>query len=357
MISHRKIIHIDMDCFYVAVEMRDNPSLKNKAVAVGGPPDKRGVIATANYLAREYGVRSAMSSHKALKLCPSLIILPGNFQKYKAESLKIRHIFSKYTDLVEAISLDEAYLDVTDCPQFDGIATRIARSLREDIFNITHLTASAGIAPNKFLAKIASDWKKPNGQFTIPPEHISEFLKNLPVSRIHGVGKVTTAQLHSLGIETCSDLQSYDTLALIRHFGKWGPQLKNLSQGIDPRPVLPSRERKSLAAEITFEHDLQSEDELREHFKTVFLRFQKRWETSGCEAESIKTFSVKIKLFNFELKTSDKRIKSGLPTEQQFLEMLLHLWKSDPQPVRLIGLGVSLDSEKTNQLSLSYDLN
>ncbi len=177
------------------------------------------------------------------------------------------------------------------------------------------------------------------------------------MSRIHGVGKVTTAQLHSLGIETCSDLQSYDTLALIRHFGKWGPQLKNLSHGIDTRPVLPSRERKSLAAEITFEHDIQSEEELREHFKNVFSRFQKRWETSGCEATSIKTFSVKIKLFNFELKTSDKRIKSGLPTEQQFLETLLNLWRTDPQPVRLIGLGVSLDSEKTTQLSLSHDFN
>lgn len=349
--SAQKIIHIDMDCFYAAVEIRDNPSLANKPVAVGGSASQRGVIATANYVARKFGIRSAMSSHKALQLCPELILLPGNFQKYRTESLKIRQILSIYTPLIEAISLDEAYLDVSHCNHHQGIATVMAKEIRETIWKETRLTASAGIAPNKFLAKIASDWKKPNGQFTIAPEQVTEFIKKLPIHKIHGVGKVTASKLHFLGIQTCADLQTYDTLALIRHFGKWGAILKDLSFGIDSRRIQTERRRKSLAAEITFAEDLKTHEEIIQGFKKVYSRFTERWEASQTPSSSIKNYSVKIKFFDFEHKSSDRRISNRCPSEEEFLDLLLALWRPSPHPLRLMGMSVGLE-DMSHQLTL-----
>ena len=218
----RKIIHVDMDCFYAQVELRDRPELRGKPVAVGGCPDNRGVISTADYVARKYGVRSAMSAAYAMKICPHLTIIHQGFQKYKLESEKIREVFCRYTNLIEPLSLDEAFLDVTESTECEGSATFLARKIRSEIFAETGLTASAGIASNKFLAKIASDWKKPNGQFTVHPNDIDKFMVDLKVEKIFGVGKVTAKKMNSLGIYTCYDLQGLSHSDLIRNFGKWG---------------------------------------------------------------------------------------------------------------------------------------
>lgn len=233
----RKIIHIDMDCFYAAVEMRENPSLKDKPIAVGGSPQQRGVLATCNYPARKFGLHSAMATAQALKLCPNLILLPVNMPLYKQVSSQIHQIFQRYTDIIEPLSLDEAYLDVTDCEKCSGSATWIAQEIRQAILTETQLTASAGVAPLKFLAKIASDQNKPNGQFVIKPEEVAEFVAKLPLNKIPGVGKVTTQHLHAMGLQTCHDVQKLDVTLLLRQFGKMGRRIWQFSHGIDEREV------------------------------------------------------------------------------------------------------------------------
>ncbi|MBI3311797.1 MAG: DNA polymerase IV [Serratia liquefaciens] len=229
----RKIIHVDMDCFFAAVEMRDDPSLRDIPLAIGGSADRRGVISTANYPARRYGVHSAMSTAMALKLCPHLKLLPGRMAAYKEASLHIREIFARYTPLIEPLSLDEAYLDVTDCSQCNGSATLIAEKIRQTIADELNLTASAGIAPIKFLAKIASELNKPNGQYVITPAQVPAFLQQLPLSKIPGVGKVTAKRLEEVGLITCADVQQYDLAALLKRFGKFGRVLWERCQGID----------------------------------------------------------------------------------------------------------------------------
>ncbi|MCF7099142.1 DNA polymerase IV, partial [Klebsiella variicola] len=216
----RKIIHVDMDCFFAAVEMRDNPALRDIPIAIGGSRVQRGVISTANYPARKFGVRSAMPTATALKLCPHLTLLPGRFDAYKEASNHIREIFSRYTSLIEPLSLDEAYLDVSDSVHCQGSATLMAQEIRETIHRELNLTASAGIAPVKFLAKIASDLNKPNGQFVIAPHQVAEFVKTLPLSKIPGVGKVSAAKLESMGLRTCEDVQNSDLAMLLKRFGK-----------------------------------------------------------------------------------------------------------------------------------------
>ncbi len=229
----RKIIHIDMDCFYAAIEMRDDPSLRSIPIAVGGSADRRGVISTANYEARRYGVHSAMSTAIALRLCPQLKVVSGRMALYKETSIHIRKIFARYTDLIEPLSLDEAYLDVTDCSQLHGSATLIAEAIRQQIFDELQLTASAGIAPIKFLAKIASDMNKPNGQFVITPQNIDQFILTLPLRKIPGVGKVTAQKLADMGLTTCADVQNYDVVTLIKSMGKFGQVLWERCHGID----------------------------------------------------------------------------------------------------------------------------
>ena len=238
----RKIIHVDMDCFYAAIEMRERPELRGQPVAVGG--SRRGVLTTCNYEARKFGCRSAMPSFQALRLCPDLVLLPVRFDLYRKESKRIRSIFTSFTDLVEPLSLDEAYLDVS---HLRSEAASIAREVRERIREETQLTASAGIAPNKFLAKIASDWRKPDGQFEIRQEDIESFLRDLPVEKIWGVGKRTAKKIHALGAQTCGDLQGFTILELDRRFGRFGQELFNLCRGIDSRRVNPNRERKSVS--------------------------------------------------------------------------------------------------------------
>jgi len=252
----RKIIHVDMDCFFAAVEMRDNPALRDIPIAIGGSRVQRGVISTANYPARKFGVRSAMPTAMALKLCPHLTLLPGRFEAYKEASHHIREIFSRYTSLIEPLSLDEAYLDVTDSLHCHGSATLMAQEIRQTIFDELQLTASAGVAPVKFLAKIASDLNKPNGQYVITPDEVPAFIKTLPLGKIPGVGKVSAAKLESMGLRTCGDVQNSDLGMLLKRFGKFGRVLWERSQGIDERNVNSERLRKSVGVERTLAEDI-----------------------------------------------------------------------------------------------------
>jgi len=252
----RKIIHVDMDCFFAAVEMRDNPALRDIPIAIGGSRVQRGVISTANYPARKFGVRSAMPTAMALKLCPHLTLLPGRFEAYKEASHHIREIFSRYTSLIEPLSLDEAYLDVTDSLHCHGSATLMAQEIRQTIFDELQLTASAGIAPVKFLAKIASDLNKPNGQYVITPDEVPAFIKTLPLGKIPGVGKVSAAKLENMGLRTCGDVQNSDLSMLLKRFGKFGRVLWERSQGIDERNVNSERLRKSVGVERTLAEDI-----------------------------------------------------------------------------------------------------
>src|SRR5579863_6245031 len=251
----RKIIHIDMDAFYASVEQRDDPNLKGKPVAVGHGA-KRGVVAAASYEARQFGVRSAMPSVTAIRKCPELVFVPPRFEVYRAVSRQIHAIFSRYTPLIEPLSLDEAYLDVTENLKGIPIAWRIAKEIRAQIFDEIALTASAGVSYNKFLAKLASDHRKPNGQFAITPEEGEAFVASLPVAKFHGVGPVTAAKMHALGIETGADLRRQTPDFLQRHFGKAGNWYFEIARARDNRPVVADRERKSSGLETTFSEDL-----------------------------------------------------------------------------------------------------
>ncbi|MEO6228012.1 MAG: DNA polymerase IV [Thermomonas sp.] len=263
----RKIIHVDMDAFYASVEQRDDASLRGKPVVVAWR-GARSVVCAASYEARTFGVRSAMPAIRAERLCPDAIFVPPDFTRYKAASRHIREIFARHTDMIEPLSLDEAYLDVTEPKQDLGSATAIAKIIRDAIREETRLTASAGIAPNKFLAKIASDWNKPDGQFVLRPGQIDAFLAPLPVARLPGVGKVMEAKLATLGIKTCSDLRDSGAERLAHHFGRWGLRLHELSFGIDERAVQPERPTLQVSAEDTFEHDLLLED-LQPHIQRL----------------------------------------------------------------------------------------
>ena len=252
----RKIIHVDMDCFYAAIETRDFPQLTGLPIAVGGQPNKRGVVATCNYEARAFGVHSAMPMSQAIKKCPQLIIQPVRMSVYQEVSKGIQAIFKNYTDTIQPLSLDEAFLDVTGSKHHHGSATLIAKAIRHDIFHQHQLAASAGIAPNKFLAKIASDLNKPNGQYVITPNQVHEFVKDLPLRKIPGVGKVTSQKLADIGLLTCFDVQQYPKAKLIDAFGKFGHVLIERAQGIDPRQISPHRVRKSVGVETTLAKDI-----------------------------------------------------------------------------------------------------
>ncbi|MFP5387014.1 MAG: DNA polymerase IV [Bacteriovoracia bacterium] len=340
----RKIIHIDMDAFFAAVEMRDNPALRNVPMAVGGSSDRRGVISTSNYEARKYGVRSAMATAHAMKLCPHLVLVRGRMHKYKEASEQVFEIFHEYTDLVEGLSWDEAYLDVTDCDLFNNSATLIAQDIRKKIFEKTQLTASAGIAPNKLLSKLASDLNKPNGQFTIAPHEIEDFIKKVPVEKIWGVGKVTAKHMHDLGIKTCLDMQNYSRSEMIHLFGKFGDALFDFCRGVDDREVETEYERKSLGTEETFAKDITQFDEMKEHVTRMVQEV--RDSLIKYEDKSIKNLHVKIKYFDFKLTTIERQMPFN---EENFLYLLEERWTQDPRPVRLLGVGVKF--EETGEIS------
>ena len=345
----RKIIHVDMDCFYAAVEVKYNPELRGKPLGIGGPPNTRSVLCTANYEARKFKVKAAMPSSQALRLCPQLILIPPHFDLYKKESESVREIFYRFTDKVEPLSLDEAYLDVTDAKMFGGSATLIAQEIRRLIQTELNLTASAGIATNKFLAKIASDWKKPNGQFVIRPSEVEEFMKTLQIEKIYGVGKVTAQKMHELGLKTCGDVQKYSVFELARAFGSRASELKELAQGIDDRPVEAHSERKSLTVEETFNQDLSSLDQCLKQVPRLYEDWQHRM-LKYKEQDRIRGFVVKIKFSDFKSTTHEVSARYW-PQVLDFTNLLEKAWERRSEPVRLIGLGVRLASEQVESNS------
>ncbi|WP_426360463.1 DNA polymerase IV [Pseudocolwellia sp. HL-MZ19] len=340
----KKFIHIDMDAFFVSVEIRDNPTLANKPVAVGGKSDRRGVLSTCNYIAREYGVGSAMATSIALQKCPDLIVVPGRMDVYKQISVKIRAIFEKYTHLIEPLSLDEAFLDVTECTLFKGSATLIADQIRQEIFDELNLTASAGIAPNKFLAKIASDENKPNGQCVITPDQVGAFVEKMSLSKIPGVGKVTFEKLKAHGLEYGRDVIAHDKSELIHKFGKLGISLWDKCQGIDNREVVTSRVRKSVGVERTFAQDFHSSEEMNNYMVDNLIPELKKRSASYLKTRTISKLGVKVKFNDFQQTTKEFKYHSF---DEQVFNELLHeaLARGEGKSVRLLGVHIGLSDE------------
>jgi DNA polymerase-4 len=346
----RKIIHCDCDCFYASVEMRDAPSLRGRPLAVGGRADQRGVIATCNYEARRYGIHSAMATAQAVKLCPDLILIPPNMEKYRVASRQIMDIYRDYTDLVEPLSLDEAYLDVTDSPHCKGSATLIAQEIRRRIFETVGITASAGVAPNKFVAKIASDWNKPDGLFLVRPGEVDAFVAALPVKKLFGVGKVTAAKLHRLGAQTCGDLRDWNMDKLQQHFGSFGARLYDLCRGIDHRDVNPVRERKSISTEETYTPDVPDLAGCLALLPDLYEHLLGRIKRNNAEKFINKLF-VKIKFADFQRTTVE--CVGYAPNLATYRHLMETGWLRASRPVRLLGVGVRLsDTETVEQLSL-----
>lgn len=347
----RKIIHCDCDCFYAAVEMRDDPSLRNLPVAVGGRPHQRGVIATCNYEARRFGVRSAMAAGQALKLCPDLILLPPAMEKYRAASAQILAIYRDYTDAVEPLSLDEAYLDVTHAAVCNGSATLIAREIRQRIAQTVGITASAGIAPNKFIAKIASDWNKPNGQFVVTPEQVEHFVAQLPVEKLFGVGKVTAEKLKCLGAHTCADLRAWSQRELLQQFGRFGERLFELCRGIDRREVDTQRERKSISVEETYPLDVPNLAACQRQLPHLLAKLNERLQRARSETNTNKLF-LKIRFADFRQTTIECAGTAAQPA--LFTKLLETGFQRGQQPVRLLGVGVRLADKIADQLELFH---
>ncbi len=329
-----------MDAFFASVEQLDYPELRGKPIAVGGTSD-RGVVAAASYEARKYGVRSAMSSKVAKRKCPDLIFVKHSFERYKEISAQIRSIFLEYTDLVEPLSLDEAYLDVTYAKKGLPSATLIAKEVRQRIFEETGLTASAGVSYNKFLAKVASDVNKPNGMFVVTPDKAQDFIDQLEIRRFFGIGKVTAKKLNDIGVWYGRDLKMIDRLELTRMFGKAGNYYYDICRGIDNREVQPSRERKSVGAENTFLNDLFLENDLK---KELLIIAEKVWERASRSDVKAKTVTLKFKYADFEQHTRGKTIEPYINTKERFITESLKLMKSEggfSKGIRLLGLTLS----------------
>ncbi len=354
----RKIIHIDMDAFYASVEQRDNPALRGKPVVVGGQPGKRGVVAAASYEARTFGLRSAMPTATAVRLCPDAVFVRPRFDHYRAVSSQIRAVFQHYTDLIEPLSLDEAYLDVTETVG-QGTASELAKRIREHIFEDTSLTASAGVSYNKFLAKVASDINKPNGQCVIPPERAERFIAQLPVGKFHGVGRATEARLHALGIETGADLARWGEAALERQLGKHGRWLHRIARGVDERPVEPHHERRSIGSETTFLSDEHNREamitSLQDQAEEVASSLQKHNLLAG-------TLAIKVRYPDFSSVT--RQCPLSPPTDQHkavlpLLPLLLERTEAMQLGVRLLGVSVSalIDADTALPAQLPLPLN
>jgi DNA polymerase-4 len=337
--TYRKIIHIDMDAFYASVEQLDNSELRGKPIAVGGGED-RGVVAAASYEARKFGVRSAMSGILAKKNCPQLIFVKPRFDRYKEISKKIHQIFKDYTDLIEPLSLDEAYLDVTENKKGNPSASLIAKEIRQRIFDELHLNASAGISSSKFVAKIASDINKPNGQKTIPPEEIISFLEELPIEKFYGIGKVTASKMYNLGIFKGSDLKEKSESFLMEHFKSSGSHYYNIVRGIHTSKVKPNRKRKSVAAEHTFVKNLTSEVFMLEKLEKISEELEKRLLHSNVSG---KTITLKIKYSDFKTQTRSKTLPYFVKDKSILLETVKELLFQEKvmNSVRLLGISVT----------------
>ena len=337
--SLRRIVHIDMDAFYASVEQRDDPSLRGKPVAVGGRPEGRGVVAAASYEARAFGVRSAMSMARAVRLCPDLVIVRPDFARYRSVSNQVFDIFRSCTSLVEPLSLDEAYLDVTDNHWGEPLATAVAKRLKACIREETGLTASAGVAPNKFLAKIASGWKKPDGLTVIAPDRVETFLQQLPVDALWGVGPVNARRLREVGITRLVDVRQADTETLQRAVGSQAGWLRRLAMGDDPRPVTPDRSPKSASSEITYAEDLSDPEAIRREVEHMARRAARWLERQGLYA---RTVTIKVRYHDFTTVTrnhSAPATRSADRLAERALGLLART-EAGRRPVRLLGVGV-----------------
>jgi DNA polymerase-4 len=351
----KKLIHIDMDAFFVSVEIRDRPELANLPVAVGGSSKRRGVLSTCNYIAREFGIRSAMPTSVAMRKCPNLVLVPSRMDAYQEVSIHIREIFSRYTSIIEPLSLDEAYLDVTDCKLFKGSATLIAQDIRKTILRETGLTASAGISSLKFLAKVASDYNKPNGQFVITPSEVCSFIAELPLNKISGVGKVTFEKLKSLGLEYGRDIQAVDQSTINNNFGKFGQVLYQRCQGIDNRDVETTRVRKSVGVERTFPDDIDDLDILSSILTDKLIPELKKRSEKYLHERKISKLGVKVKFNDFHQTTKDFAY-SNFDVEI-FVDLLTEVVKRGAgKKVRLLGVHIGLSDieAKSQQFELSW---
>lgn len=352
--SFRKIIHVDMDAFYASIEQRDNPAYKGRPIAVGGMPHQRGVVAAASYEARAFGIHSAMPSRKAQELCPHILFVKPRFEVYKSVSNSIRSIFKRYTDLIEPLSLDEAYLDVTDDKHGIGSAIEIAQQIKHAIKTELRLTASAGISTNKFIAKIASDINKPDGLTFIGPSKIEVFIEQLPIEKFHGIGKVTAKKMNNLRIYTGADLKQLDRPDLIKHFGKIGKFYYNIVRGIDDRPVQPFRELKSIGVEDTFGKDLFEYQDLCTEIKILVEKVCKRLDAKQAQGF---TLTLKVKFSDFKQITRNYTHHIPIPTNEieYFALDLLKRVPIEGKGIRLLGVTISnfrLNTSAGNQLSL-----
>ena len=345
----RKIIHIDMDAFYASVEIRDNPELRGKPIAVGGRADRRGVISTCSYEARQYGIHSAMATAEALRRCPQLILRPGRHSVYRQVSEQIHAIFRRYTELVEPLSLDEAYLDVTHCPACRGSATLIAEQIRAEIRAETGLTASAGVAPNKFLAKIASDENKPDGLCVITPDQVAAFVADLPLRKIPGVGPRTAEKLEQQGLILGRDLLPLSLESLVERYGRFGERLYERARGIDERPVQPQRVRKSVGVETTLVQDLRSEAQCQEVLESLLPELIRR-----LRGRHFRGITIKLKFHDFRQTTASHRAQQLAP---DLLSSILHVayQRAEGRRVRLVGISVELAQDPpADQLTLDF---
>lgn len=351
----RKIIHVDMDAFYASIEQRDNPAYQYKPIVVGGLPDQRGVVATASYEARKYGIHSAMSSRRASTLCPHVIFVKPRFEIYKKVSQQIRDIFKRYTDFIEPLSLDEAYLDVTYDKLGICSAIEIAKQIKKAIKDELNLTASAGISTCKFVAKIASDVNKPDGLTFIGPSKIENFIENLPVQKFHGVGKVTAQKMNKLGIYTGADLKGLTKYDLVKHFGKSGNFYFDIVRGIDNRPVRPFRTIKSIGAEDTFDKDLLLIDEVTDELKIIVRKVHERLLSKNLKGNTI---TVKIKFGDFKQITRNYTHVTPLSDRKEIEKYAINLLNASPingKRIRLLGVTISnfyINKLSENQLSL-----
>ncbi len=345
----RKIIHIDMDAFYASVEQRDNPQYRGKPLVVGGSPDKRGAVAAASYEARQFGIHSAMPSRTVVQRCPHLIFAPPRFEIYREISEQIRSIFEGYTDWVEPLALDEAYLDVTENKQGIASATAIARQIKQFILQKTQLTASAGVSFNKFLAKIASGMNKPNGLTVIQPDEAEPFIEALPIEAFYGVGRATAAKMQELGIRTGADLKQRSERELVQHFGKVGRFYYKIARGIDDRPVNPNRIRKSIGAETSFDPDLEEREVIEQKLEAIAQEVHQRMEHNETKG---RTLTLKVKFADYRQITRSRTMLEYVSNESQILGIAKELLRGievEALKVRLLGITLSNLNTETDE--------